>query len=325
MYKTLFAALSPAGPNARLSVLIFHRVLSAPDPLFPGEPDAVHFDAVCGWLARWFNVLPLDMAVQRLRAGTLPARAAAITFDDGYADNHDVAMPILRRHGLCATFFIATGFLDGGRMWNDTVVESLRRTPHQSLDLTTLALPEIGKLSLDGLGARRSAIALLIKAVKHLQPDRRAALVAMVEEVAGALLPTHLMMSSVQVKALRDAGMQIGAHTVNHPILARLDRANARREMAESKETLQTLLGERVELFAYPNGRPGQDFSPESVSLTRELGFEAAFTTARGVAKPGYDPFQLPRFTPWDRTAHRFGARLMSNLWHSTTTVSACQ
>jgi peptidoglycan/xylan/chitin deacetylase (PgdA/CDA1 family) len=321
----LFAALSPEGPNARLSVLIFHRVLSAPDPLFPGEPDAARFDTVCGWLARWFNVLPLDRAVRQLRAGTLPARAAAITFDDGYADNHDVAMPILQRHGLSATFFVATGFLDGGRMWNDTVIESIRRTTYQSLDLTCLALPDVGELSLDSLGARRSAIALLIKAVKHLQPERRAALVAMVQDVANVSLPTDLMMSSAQVKALRDAGMQIGAHTVNHPILARLECANARREMAESKETLQALLGERVDLFAYPNGRPGQDYTQESVSLTQQLGFEAAFTTAGGAARPGCDPFQLPRFTPWDRTAGRFGARLISNLWQSTTTVGASQ
>ncbi len=325
MYSILFSALSPAGPNARLSVLIFHRVLPAPDPLFPDEPDAARFDMICGWLARWFKVLPLDTAVKSLRAGTLPARAAAITFDDGYADNHDVAMPILRRHGLGATFFVATGFLDGGRMWNDTVIESLRRTPHQSLDLTRLALPDVGQVCLDGLGTRRDAIALLIKAVKHLPPERRAALVAMVEEVAGVPLPTDLMMSSVQVKALRDAGMQIGAHTVNHPILARLERANARREMAESKEVLEAMLGERINLFAYPNGRPGQDYTQESVSLAQELGFEAAFSTAWGAARPGCDPFQLPRFTPWDRNAGRFGARLMSNLLRSTTTVGASQ
>jgi hypothetical protein len=210
-------------------------------------------------------------------------------------------------------------------MWNDTVIESVRRTPYQILDLRRLALPDIGELSLEGMGARRSAIALLIKAVKHLEPECRAAQVAMVQEVAGASLPTDLMMNSVQVKALRDAGMQIGAHTVNHPILARLDRANARREMEESKETLEALLSERVGLFAYPNGRPGQDYSQESVSLTRELGFEAAFTTAWGAARLGCDPFQLPRFTPWDRTVGRFGARLMSNLWQSKTALGANQ
>lgn len=131
----LLHMMAPAGKRARLSVLIFHRVLRQPDPLFPGEMYAQRFDAVCRWLAAWFNVLPLDQAVSRLKAGSLPARAACITFDDGYADNHEVAASILGRHGLSATFFIATGFLDGGRMWNDTVIESVRQAGAATLEL----------------------------------------------------------------------------------------------------------------------------------------------------------------------------------------------
>ena len=125
--KVAFELLSPGQRNGRLSILIFHRVLAQVDPLFPEEVDAARFDVICGWLRRWFNVLPLDAAVRRLRDGSLPRRAAAITFDDGYADNHDIALPILKKHGLPSTFFIATGFLDGGCMWNDTVIEAIRR------------------------------------------------------------------------------------------------------------------------------------------------------------------------------------------------------
>ena len=125
MTRTLFSAISPAGERGRLSIPIFHRVLPQVDPLFPDEMDAARFDAVCGWLKSWFNVLPLDEAVRRLKNGTLPQRAMALTFDDGYADNHDVALPILKRHGLPCAFFIATGFLDGGRMWTPTYIPNL--------------------------------------------------------------------------------------------------------------------------------------------------------------------------------------------------------
>jgi peptidoglycan/xylan/chitin deacetylase (PgdA/CDA1 family) len=97
--RWLFDMLSPAGAGARLTVLIFHRVLLEPNPLFPGEPDAVRFETQMRWIKTWFNVLPLPEAIQRLRVGGLPARAAAITFDDGYADNFTVALPILRRAG----------------------------------------------------------------------------------------------------------------------------------------------------------------------------------------------------------------------------------
>jgi peptidoglycan/xylan/chitin deacetylase (PgdA/CDA1 family) len=126
--RCLFDVLAPSGARGRLSILIFHRILAAPDALLPDELDAARFDAVCGWLRRWFNVLPLDEAVRQLAAGDLAARALSITFDDGYADNHNVALPILARHGMCATFFVATGFLDGGRMFNDTLIEAVRRT-----------------------------------------------------------------------------------------------------------------------------------------------------------------------------------------------------
>src|SRR5205085_1443710 len=118
-----------------------HRVLADPDPLFPEEVGAPDFDAQMSILKRWFNVLPLKEALARLREGRLPMRAACITFDDGYADNATVAAPILRRHGLPATFFIATDFIDGGEMWNDTVIDTVRRAPGDSLDARALGLP----------------------------------------------------------------------------------------------------------------------------------------------------------------------------------------
>ena len=128
MFRLPMGLLSPAGPKARLSILIFHRVHQQRDPLFPGEVDATDFDNICAWARSMFNVLPLDEAVTRHASHSLPERALSITFDDGYADNHDVAMPILRKHGITATFFIASGFLNGGRMWNDTAIEAMRRT-----------------------------------------------------------------------------------------------------------------------------------------------------------------------------------------------------
>lgn len=318
MLKSLFARLSPGGRGGRLSVLIFHRVHAAADPLFPDEADAVRFAAVCDWLRACCCVLPLDEAVRRLREGSLPAGAAAITFDDGYADNHAVALPILQAHGLPATFFIATGYLDGGRMWNDTVIEAVRLSPLPAVESGELAgLPGLpaGPLPLGDVAARRAAIATVIGALKYRPPAERSELAARFAERCAVRLPDDLMMSGGQVRALRAAGMQIGAHTVTHPILARLAPAAARREIADSRDQLEALLGERIGLFAYPNGRPGTDYLPEQVALVRDLGFDAAVSTAWGAARSGGDPFQIPRFTPWDRTRLRFAARLARNLW----------
>ena len=122
------------------------------------------------------------------------------------------------------------------------------------------------------------------------------------------------MLTSDQLRRMRAAGMGIGAHTVSHPILAKLDVAATRAEIDSSRRFLQDVLGERIGLFAYPNGKPGTDYSPDSVSVVRELGFDAAVSTAPGAARQGDDCFQLPRFTPWQRQRARFGASLLRNL-----------
>ena len=310
--RPLLSLLSPASARARLSVLIFHRVLAEPDPLFPDEMDARRFDAMCGWLKAWFNVLPLDEAVRALREGRLPARACAITFDDGYTDNLHIAAPILKKHGLTATFFVASGFLDGGRMWNDTVIESIR-----GCRLPELALGALGNFSVDTLVSRRRAISEVIGQIKYLPVAERLALTTEIARKAQVEPPTDLMMRSDEVRQLHRLGMGIGAHTVTHPILARLSRDEARAEMSDGRRALQDILGEPVGLFAYPNGKPGADYLPEHPELARELGFDAAVSTAWGAADIRTDLFQIPRFTPWDRTRPRFGARMLRNLWNS--------
>src|SRR5450830_1129147 len=290
LLKPLFQWMSPAGASAHLSVLIFHRVLPEPDSLFPDEMHARRFDELCSWLASWFNVLPLDKAVARLKAGTLPARAACITFDDGYADNPRVALPILQRHGLTATFFIATGFLDGGRMWNDTIIETVRGITTPLLDCSKLGL---GQYPVTTIAERKAAIAALINQIKYRQVADRISITEQIAHLAQVQLPHNLMMTAHEVKAMRQAGMQIGAHTVSHPILARLTDEQARQEIQGSKSFLEQLLGERVGLFAYPNGKPGEDYTPQSVDVVRSLGFDAAVSTQWGASGTGDDPLQI--------------------------------
>ncbi len=306
-----FRHLSPAGPKARLSILAFHRVLRESDPLFPEVPDTRRFARVLTWLKGWCNVLPLDKAVERLSRGQLPERAAAITFDDGYADNYTEALPVLREHGMSATFFVATGFLDGGRMWNDTIIEAIRRTHHDTVDLSRIGLP---RLPIASLTERRAAIEQCINALKYRPLSQRVADAEQVAVAAQVTPPDDLMMKSADVQALHRDGMQIGAHTVSHPILTRLTTDDARREIAGSRATLEELLDAPVECFAYPNGKAGDDYADEHVALIRDIGFAYGLSTNPGAAGMGSDLMQLPRFTPWDRTSLRFGARLLANL-----------
>ena len=116
--------------------------------------------------------------------------------------------------------------------------------------------------------------------------------------------------------------MEIGAHTVTHPILKSITLDEARREITAGREHLERLLAERVALFAYPNGRPGSDYEAQHVALVRELGFDGAVSTARGCANGTSDRFQLPRTALWGADPLRLLAQLL-RVWLGPTGLKA--
>jgi len=302
--------LAPGGRRGKLNVFIFHRVRPGPDPLFPWDLDAKGFAALLTFLSRWFNVLPLSEALARLADRSLPPAAASLTFDDGYADNFTVALPLLKRYAMPATVFVASGYLNGGRMWNDTIIEAIRTCPESELDLRDDGLPPF---ALGTAEAKRQAIDALLGELKYRPAAEREALAGRVARRARAQLPNDLMLTSDQARELRRGGVEIGAHTVRHPILARTPEAEAEREIRDSKRELENLLGAEVPLFAYPNGQPGKDYGEAHVGMVRRAGFRGAFSTARGVATESSNPLELPRFTPWGRSP-MFALRLARHL-----------
>ncbi len=312
IWRGAFSFVSPGGRGGRLSVLIFHRVSAVPDPLFPGEPYAEQFDHLVEHIVSRFQVIGLTDAVNGLIQGTLPPRALAITFDDGYADNLSVAAPILMRYRVPAMIFIATGYIDGGCMWNDLVIEAFRKTPHSDLDLQLIGL---GRHHLRSFAERRAGINRVISEIKYLPPRRRREHAEAILSIAEVAAPNDLMLTRVNVRELHASGFEVGSHTVTHPILARLDPEAAWREISGGKDELEEMVGKAVTLFAYPNGRPNEDFSAEHVRMVREAGFTAAFTTAAGTSGAASDIYQLPRFTPWSRDPLRFDLMMLRNLW----------
>lgn len=306
----LLSLLSPGGRRGRLSILIYHRVLERDDPFAPWGIGIEGFAAQMASLRSHFNVIPLSEAVERLCSASLPPRAAAVTFDDGYRDNLTVALPILRRHGIPATVFVASGFLDGGRMWNDTVAEALRAVDGP-FDLTDLNL---GSFDLTTQAARVAGFRELLQKLKYLPHRQRIEAAAAIAERCGTDLPRDLMLTSDELRSLHSAGVEIGGHTISHPILAGLDDDSARVEIAQNRERLQEIVRAPIPLFAYPNGRPGRDYTAAHVRMVRECGYAGAVSTAAGVSMRNSDVYQLPRFTPWDVTAGRFALRMARNL-----------
>lgn len=310
LFRVAAHVAAPGGTRARLTIFLYHRVLAKPDPLLPTEPDAAAFDTHMRVVADLFHVLPFGEAVDRLKRGTLPARAACVTFDDGYRDNFEIACPILRRHALSGTFFVATDFLDGGRMFNDTVIEAARRIPTGKVDLSWIGL---GEVQISDIASRIALMSAFIDAIKYLPTDERAAASERLGALADSPLSRDLMMRSEQVVNLQKMGMDVGGHTLGHPILAQISADEARRQIVANRERLTDLLGTAPRHFAYPNGRPGQDYCSEHVAMVRDAGYTAAVSTARGVATPKDDCFQLPRFSPWHREENRLRASMLRN------------
>jgi peptidoglycan/xylan/chitin deacetylase (PgdA/CDA1 family) len=299
--------LSRTANNASLLVMIYHRVLREADPLLPGEPDAETFSAQMDLVATHFNPLPLATAIKQLREGSLPARAICITFDDGYANNCEVALPILAARSIPATVFVAPSYLNGGLMFNDIVIETIRRASGE-LDLREEGL---NVFQLSDMRSRMRATEAIVMALKYLQPEERLRRAKSIAERVGAEVPTDLMMTDDQVRKMANGGIEIGAHTMSHPILKSVDDRVARDEIFGSKRMLEEIVGAPVSTFAYPNGKPNQDYGRAHVELVKEAGFSCAFTTAWGAPTRTSDVFQIPRVAPWDAHASRYAARLV--------------
>ena len=196
-------------------------------------------------------------------------------------------------------------------MWNDTVIELVHQALGPILNLSKMGL---GQFKINTISQRQQTINSLLEKLKYLPLDTRQLKVDEMCSYVPARLPNNLMMTSEQVKKLYVAGMEIGGHTVNHPILARTEENVARAEIANGKEELESIIRAPVKFFAYPNGKPGQDYLSDHTKIVRDLGFEAAVSTSHGAIKSSGDLYQLPRFTPWDQGQVRFMLRMAQNM-----------
>lgn len=292
----------------RICIVNYHRVLESEDPLLESEPDIRIFRWQMKTLADCFNVLSLPDALQALNGGTIPPRAVCITFDDGYASVHDLALGVLKEFNLPATVFVTSGYMDNENMWNDRIINAVRHLPGSRLDLRDVGL---GVYNLDNIGSRKLTIGRVTEDAKYLAPQARQDLTQRLENMAGGGPQPGLMLTREMVRTLAQQGIEIGAHTVSHPILTSLDDVDARDEIVKGKQQLEDVIGKPVRFFAYPNGKAGMDFDERHVKMAREAGFDAAFTTAIGAFTQQHDRYQIPRSRPWDATPFLFGIRLL--------------
>lgn len=288
--------LERAARRASIVVATFHRIGepaagSYYDGVYAASPAA--FRAQVRHLRDRFRLIGLDELIALADAGFAVDRPTAlITFDDGYRDNFDVALPILEELGASATFFIPTGFFTHPRLpWWDHLAYVLKQTRNPRI---TLDLPGPEPLVLDlETNPRSAAIAAVVRLYLDgkIRDTDESAFRTHLEERAGVAvdegsLGRDLFMTWDQVRALAERGMAIGSHAHDHRNLGRLDEADQRRELTESKRILEHELGREVRALAYPFGWAGT-FSPLTERLAHEAGYRLAFSSLEGVNRPG--------------------------------------
>jgi peptidoglycan/xylan/chitin deacetylase (PgdA/CDA1 family) len=302
------STLARACLAGRTAILRYHSVSTAADGthlcLDPGlavSPE--NFDRQCAYLARHYRVISLDEVVERLNQGKdLPAKAVALTFDDGYLDNYTRAFPILKRHGLPATFYVTTDCIDNrALLWTGLLRFVIFTTRVPVLETRE---PLAFRLPLASDQERREAFTKLIVTMKNIPTPRRLALLEAVRVAGGIddLSPLRsIMMSWDHVRTMHRGGMTFGAHTLSHPNLPNAAPEEAEREIIGSRDALAEQIGERVRHFSYPNGRGSAHLTEAIKQMVRGAEFDSATTSLNGSVNLGDDVFALRRIGIYSR------------------------
>lgn len=261
------------------------------------------FGAQLRFVKRCYTVVSLDELVDRIHTGrSLPPRAVAITFDDGYRDNYTHAYRLLRAAGMPATFYVTTGTIDGGpALWTAKLRFMLRTTTRREV---VLPEPLGAPATIDGPADRQALFTRLIVALKGVPTPRR---LELVEELGGTFGITdfsplaNIMMTWRELREMHQNGMTIGAHTVTHPNLPRTEVEEMRREIVGSRDAIAERVGTPVAHFSYPNGRGSSHVNDTVRAVVRDAGFRSAVTSLAGCIALGADPWELRRVGIYNR------------------------
>jgi peptidoglycan/xylan/chitin deacetylase (PgdA/CDA1 family) len=309
--KTILAskALRFAGnfrsPGA--AILMYHSVLPDPSQQSDSLGGIVHsevaFRAQMEMLARDYRPLSLDDALKNLRnGGNFPRRSVVVTFDDGYADNREVAMPILNQVGVPATFYVTVDCIENWRPpWPSRLRFAFRKTS-AALWADPQAKSSTRKLwTLSSPDSREAAFLAACDSCCQLSGAVQEEFILRVEQELKACLSdqqSSVMMTYDQLGELTRHGHIVGSHTMTHPNMAYLKEEDAQRELADSKQRLESQLGAPIKHFSYPCPALSPHWSEATVEQSRALGYETGVTTNSGLTGRGDNPLCLKRLHP---------------------------
>ena len=274
-------------------IVTYHRFSKDED----GRSTAVKaFAEQLDHLKTHYSVLSLTELGDCLNNGKqLPLRAAAITIDDGFHDAYDIAFPHLRERALPATLFVITDFVDQKIwLWTDKLRYLMSQLPDGPANFSFRKYNLT--FNLDGASSRSDAAGRINSILKTFPEFTKS---AAINEIAGTLnvvIPErppaeYAAITWDQVREMSQAGIELGSHTVTHPILPNVDDEQLRHELVDSKNKLEHELGRPVTLFCYPNG----SYDERVEAAVREAGYKVAVTTIPRLNDPRSDLHALAR------------------------------
>jgi peptidoglycan/xylan/chitin deacetylase (PgdA/CDA1 family) len=260
------------------------------------------FDQQMEWVQQYFTPVGIDELVRFTEGQPLPRNPILISFDDGYRDSYATALPILKRRGIKAVFFIATSYITERRMfWWDRVNFLIKSSTRRHLDLSYPFPMRFDTSDEDG---RRSAIRSILRIIKTARGLDLPRLLGELQTTADSpwtddlersLAAEHLMTWD-EVRGLRAAGMDVQSHTRTHRVLQTLEDRQILDELRGSREDLERELGEPISAISYPVG-----YNIDNRGYIREAlaqsGYKIAFTNGSGVhwIRNELDRFQVKR------------------------------
>jgi peptidoglycan/xylan/chitin deacetylase (PgdA/CDA1 family) len=279
----------PSAPS--LLILNYHRVGDAEKtPYDSGTFSATtaEFDWQVGYLKRRFEIVDLDAAVEIVHGRRTPGRAEVLlTFDDGYRDNFEEAFPVLRTHGVSATFFLPTAFVGTGRLpWWDVIAFVVKNSRAERIGLT---YPEAADFDLAPANRARAIMAIL-NLFKRPEVTDTERFLAELEVACGVARPTasaeRCFLNWDEAREMQAGGMCFGSHTHTHEILGKLPYARQLEELGSSREIMERELGREIGTLAYPVGQR-DSFTQETFTALGAAGYSTAFSFYAGVNVPG--------------------------------------
>ncbi len=283
------------------TILAYHGVTDRPSvgiENFQGKHVTVEvFEQQMRALRDSAEVFRLTSLVEAYAAGR-DLDGVVVTFDDAYRNNATVALPILERYGVPATFFLSTGFIGNDRMfWVDEVEQAVDQTDVVFVDFTPIGLKYF---PLDTPQARMQAVTEIKARLKRIPEDDKNRLLGVLKATLPARAGSrkaanYETLSWNDVRRMAESPMvELGGHTVDHAILSRLPAERIREQVVQSKQMIERQTGCEVTLFAYPNGGP-EDYTPESIEILKEAGYSCACTTLPGMNTKDTSLYELRR------------------------------